>query len=66
MVNCIIHKQLDRVTFKTEQAHVVNCEVYDLWGLVLGSSVFGRGVDDGVNPYYVEGEQCVLDSYNLW
>ena len=66
MVNCIIHKQLDRVTFKTEQTHVVNCEVYDLWGLVLGSSVYGRGMDDGENPYYVEGDQCVLDSYNLW
>ena len=66
MTGCIVRKPLDRIIFKTHQSYIVNVEIYDLWGLILGSSVYGNSYDDGESPYYIEGEQCYLDTYNLW
>ena len=65
MTNCVIRKKLERDVFKTSQEHIVNCEVYDIFGLVLGSSVFGNS-DVNAEHYYVVGDQCELDKYNLW
>lgn len=57
MTGCVIHKKLDLDLFNTPQYHIVNCKIDDGRGIRLGSRV-------GDN--YVDGEECYLDSYNLW
>lgn len=57
MTNCILRKPLDVQLFKTEQTHLVNNAIYDLYGLVLGSKT---------SEVYSDGDECELDKFNLW
>lgn len=57
LTGCVIRKPLDVAICDTEQEHIVNCAVDDLWGLILGSQVTAS---------YIDGDECALNHFNLW